>query len=72
MPALLASDPRWRKAPLGQMAGQGRRIPYLRPTMRPWPSALVAEIETDKATMEFEAVDEGVVGKILVAEGPRR
>ncbi|MCP4818282.1 MAG: pyruvate dehydrogenase complex dihydrolipoamide acetyltransferase, partial [Shimia sp.] len=28
-----------------------------------------AEIETDKATMEFEAVDEGVIGKILVAEG---
>ena len=30
---------------------------------------LLAEIETDKATMEFEAVDEGVVIKILVAEG---
>ena len=30
---------------------------------------LLAEIETDKATMEFEAVDEGVVGKILIAEG---
>ncbi|MEM1233688.1 MAG: pyruvate dehydrogenase complex dihydrolipoamide acetyltransferase [Pseudomonadota bacterium] len=30
---------------------------------------LLAEIETDKATMEFEAVDEGVVGKILVPEG---
>ncbi|WP_210879217.1 pyruvate dehydrogenase complex dihydrolipoamide acetyltransferase [Roseovarius autotrophicus] len=30
---------------------------------------LLAEIETDKATMEFEAVDEGVVGKILVAAG---
>lgn len=30
---------------------------------------LLAEIETDKATMEFEAVDDGVVGKILVAEG---
>jgi len=30
---------------------------------------LLAEIETDKATMEFEAVDEGLVGKILVAEG---
>ncbi|MES2541647.1 MAG: pyruvate dehydrogenase complex dihydrolipoamide acetyltransferase, partial [Pseudomonadota bacterium] len=29
----------------------------------------LAEIETDKATMEFEAVDEGVVGKILIAEG---
>jgi pyruvate dehydrogenase E2 component (dihydrolipoamide acetyltransferase) len=30
---------------------------------------LLAEIETDKATMEFEAVDEGVVSEILVAEG---
>ena len=30
---------------------------------------VMAEIETDKATMEFEAVDEGVIGKILVAEG---
>ena len=30
---------------------------------------LLAEIETDKATMEFEAVDEGTVGKILIAEG---
>ncbi|ETI65539.1 branched-chain alpha-keto acid dehydrogenase subunit E2, partial [Sphingobium sp. C100] len=30
---------------------------------------LLAEIETDKATMEFEAVDEGIVAKILVAEG---
>ena len=30
---------------------------------------LLAEIETDKATMEFEAVDEGVIGKLLVAEG---
>ncbi|MCA0922919.1 pyruvate dehydrogenase complex E1 component subunit beta [Pseudooceanicola nanhaiensis] len=30
---------------------------------------ILAEIETDKATMEFEAVDEGVIGKIIVAEG---
>ncbi len=30
---------------------------------------VMAEIETDKATMEFEAVDEGIVGHILVAEG---
>ena len=30
---------------------------------------LLAEIETDKATMEFEAVDEGIIGKILIAEG---
>ncbi|MEM9228836.1 MAG: pyruvate dehydrogenase complex dihydrolipoamide acetyltransferase [Pseudomonadota bacterium] len=30
---------------------------------------IMAEIETDKATMEFEAVDEGTVGKIVIAEG---
>jgi pyruvate dehydrogenase E2 component (dihydrolipoamide acetyltransferase) len=30
---------------------------------------IIAEIETDKATMEFEAVDEGVMGPILVPEG---
>ena len=30
---------------------------------------ILAEIETDKATMEFEAVDEGTVAKILVPEG---
>ena len=30
---------------------------------------ILAEIETDKATMEFEAVDEGTIGKILVEEG---
>jgi pyruvate dehydrogenase E2 component (dihydrolipoamide acetyltransferase) len=30
---------------------------------------VIAEIETDKATMEFEAVDDGVMGKILIAEG---
>ena len=30
---------------------------------------ILAEIETDKATMEFEAVDEGIVGEILIAEG---
>ncbi|HEX5645128.1 MAG TPA: pyruvate dehydrogenase complex E1 component subunit beta, partial [Erythrobacter sp.] len=33
------------------------------------PGDVIAEIETDKATMEFEAIDEGVLGKILVAEG---
>ncbi len=33
------------------------------------PGDIVAEVETDKATMEIEAVDEGVMGKILVAEG---
>ncbi|WP_415184450.1 pyruvate dehydrogenase complex E1 component subunit beta [Phaeovulum sp.] len=30
---------------------------------------IIAEIETDKATMEFEAVDEGTISKLLVAEG---
>jgi pyruvate dehydrogenase E1 component beta subunit len=30
---------------------------------------IMAEIETDKATMEFEAVDEGIIGKILIEEG---
>ncbi len=30
---------------------------------------ILAEIETDKATMEFESIDEGVIGAILVAEG---
>src|SRR4028118_485870 len=30
---------------------------------------IMAEIETDKATMEFEAVDEGVIGRILIAAG---
>ena len=32
-------------------------------------SDLLAEIETDKATMEFEAVDEGVIAKILIPAG---
>ena len=30
---------------------------------------IIAEIETDKATMEFESADEGIVGRLLVAEG---
>ncbi|MFT6772762.1 MAG: pyruvate dehydrogenase E2 component (dihydrolipoamide acetyltransferase) [Paracoccaceae bacterium] len=30
---------------------------------------VICEIETDKATMEFEAIDDGIVGKIVVAEG---
>jgi len=33
------------------------------------PGAIIAEIETDKATMEVEAVDEGVVGRLLIPEG---
>ena len=30
---------------------------------------ILAEIETDKATMEFEAVDDGIIGKLLISEG---
>jgi len=33
------------------------------------PGDILAEIETDKATMEFESIDEGTVGKIMVPEG---
>ncbi|RMF10913.1 MAG: biotin/lipoyl-binding protein, partial [Alphaproteobacteria bacterium] len=33
------------------------------------PGDVIAEIETDKATMEVEAVEEGVIGKLLVDEG---
>src|SRR5262245_12238756 len=33
------------------------------------PGDVIAEIETDKATMEYEAVDEGVLAKIVVPEG---
>ncbi|TRD12584.1 pyruvate dehydrogenase complex E1 component subunit beta [Erythrobacter insulae] len=33
------------------------------------PGDIIAEIETDKATMEFEAIDDGVLTKILIAEG---
>ena len=33
---------------------------------------LLAEIETDKATMELEAVDDGIIGKLLVAEGTEK
>ena len=33
------------------------------------PGDLLAEIETDKANMEFEAVEEGIIEKLLVAEG---
>ncbi|WP_138380056.1 pyruvate dehydrogenase complex dihydrolipoamide acetyltransferase [Luteithermobacter gelatinilyticus] len=59
------------------------RMPALSPTMESGTLAkwtvkegdavesgtILAEIETDKATMEFEGIDEGVVGKLLVAEG---
>jgi pyruvate dehydrogenase E2 component (dihydrolipoamide acetyltransferase) len=62
------------------------RMPALSPTMEEGTLAkwlvkegdsvasgdLLAEIETDKATMEFEAVDEGVIGKITVPEGTEK
>jgi len=35
------------------------------------PGDVLAEIETDKATMEIESIDEGILGKILVADGSR-
>ncbi len=59
------------------------RMPALSPTMETGTLAkwlvkvgdtvesgtIMAEIETDKATMEFESIDDGVIGKILVADG---
>ena len=42
------------------LVGQGDRV---------GPGDVIAEIETDKATMEVEAVDEGIVGRIVVPEG---
>ncbi len=61
----------------------GIHMPALSPTMKEGKLArwlvkegdtvkagdILAEIETDKATMEFEAVDEGTIGKLLVPEG---
>src|ERR687885_214911 len=71
--------------PLGRPSEMGVQIlmPALSPTMTEgklsrWlkkegdevkSGDVIAEIETDKATMEVEAVDEGTVGKILVQEG---
>ena len=63
--------------------GAAIRMPALSPTMKEGKLArwlvkegdtvrsgdILAEIETDKATMEFEAVDEGTIAKLLVAEG---
>src|SRR5688572_21014941 len=59
------------------------RMPALSPTMtegnlarwlkkegdRVAPGDVIAEIETDKATMEVEAVDEGTLGKIVIGDG---
>jgi len=58
MPAL---SPTMEKGNLAKwMKGEGERIKS---------GDIIAEIETDKATMEVEATDEGTLGKILVAEG---
>ncbi len=42
---------------------------HVKPGDRIEPGQVIAEIETDKATMEVEAVDEGVIAELLVAEG---
>jgi hypothetical protein len=47
----------------GQMAGEGRR--HVKS------GDILAEIETDKATMEFEAVDEGTVGRSWCPKAPK-
>ena len=58
MPAL---TPTMTEGTLVALAEEGRRERQA--------GDVIAEIETDKATMEVEAVDEGVLGKILVADG---
>jgi pyruvate dehydrogenase E1 component beta subunit len=45
------------------VAGEGRR--------QVKSGDILAEIETDKATMEFEAVDEGTIGELLVPKAPK-
>ncbi|MBI1359594.1 MAG: pyruvate dehydrogenase complex dihydrolipoamide acetyltransferase [Alphaproteobacteria bacterium] len=42
---------------------------HVKPGDKVQPGDIIAEIETDKATMDLEAVDEGVIGKLLVEEG---
>ena len=73
------SDPLWDHMPTEIL------MPALSPTMEEGKLAkwlvkegqtikagdIIAEIETDKATMEVEASDEGKLGRILVAEGDR-
>ena len=59
MPAL---SPTMEEGTACQMVGEG-------PATAVKSGDIFAEIETDKATMEFEAVDEGVVASILVPEG---
>src|SRR3954447_21918287 len=71
------------RAPKGQHMPIEIRMPALSPTMTEGNLArwlkkegdevhagdVIAEIETDKATMEYEAADEGRIGKIIVPEG---
>src|SRR6185437_631508 len=52
---------RWRRSP--------KQRAIRREHADPDAGDVIAEIETDKATMEVEAVDEGTIGKILVPEG---
>ncbi len=42
---------------------------HVKPGDKVKPGDIIAEIETDKATMDLEAIDEGVIGKLLVEEG---
>ena len=58
MPALQPDDDRGHARALAEEGGREVRA-----------GDVIAEIETDKATMEVEAVDEGVLGKILVGDG---
>ena len=52
---------------------EGRLAKWLKKEGDPIASGdVIAEIETDKAMMEYEAVDEGRLGKILIGEGDRR
>src|SRR6476659_2276172 len=81
-PAALGFEPRQALAGQARMPIE-LKMPALSPTMEEGTLAkwlvkegdkvasgdILAEIETDKATMEFEAVDEGTVAKILVPEG---
>jgi pyruvate dehydrogenase E1 component beta subunit len=76
-------DPGFRRGEEESLMPVELKMPALSPTMEEGTLAkwlvkegdevksgdILAEIETDKATMEFEAVDEGTISKILVAEG---
>src|SRR3546814_8619625 len=77
-----ASDLLYRRAGGAILMAIELKMPALSPTMEEGTLAkwlvkegdevssgdILAEIETDKATMEFEAVDEGVISKILIPD----